>query len=201
MHQKEPIFQELLTCLRYGVYTEHDYEFLQQFLIKNRPNEINKKLLSIDKWIYDPLNALPLICYTNAMWDAHNFRCAEAFAKATHQEYHLYHSVDTKTIKGKLVTLKNAAAEAAWSAPIKVAKDLSGQLPLVPGMPVFLTENLAPELGLSNGAEGRVISLKYIVCDGRCYAVSVNVDFQSYNNPSNENPHQLTLGRFSGRVE
>ena len=201
MCQKEPIFQELLTRLRYGVCTERDYEFLQQFLIKNRPDEINRKLLSIDKWIYDPLNASPLICYTNAMRDAHNLRCAEAFAKATHQEYHLYHSVDTKTIKGKVVTLKNAAAEAAWSAPVKAAKDLAGRLPLIPGMPVFLTENLAPELGLSNGAEGRVVSLKYIVRDGKRYAVSVDVNFQSYNNLSSANPHQLTLGRFSGRVE
>jgi len=60
------------------------------------------------------------------MQDAHNFRCAEAFTNATHQEYHQYHSADTKMIKGKVVTLKNAAAEASWSAPIKSAKDLSG---------------------------------------------------------------------------
>lgn len=68
-------------------------------------------------------------------------------------------------------------------------------------MPVFLTENLAPELGLSNGAEGKVVSLKYIVYDGRHYAVSVYVDFQTYNNLASINPHQVTLGQFSGHVE
>jgi len=50
--------------------------------------------------------------------------------------------------------LQNNAAKAAWNGKAKDAKDLSGHLLLIPGMPVFLTENIATELGLSNGSEG-----------------------------------------------
>jgi len=78
-------------------------------------------------------------------------KSAEAFAKATGQPFHLYYSLDCTGHGRKKKVLKNAAAEAAWIAPVKAAKNLSGHLPLIPGMPVFLTENIAPELGLCKG--------------------------------------------------
>jgi len=94
--------------------------------------------------------------------------------------------------------LRNAAAEAAWAAPIKPAKNLSGKLPLIPGMPVFLVDNIATELGLSNGSEGTLVSVKYEENEGHRYAVSVEVDFPSYYNQSKSHPHHVTLGRLQG---
>ncbi|CAF1412701.1 unnamed protein product [Rotaria sordida] len=38
---------------------------------------------------------------------------------------------------------------------------LAGYLPLIPGMPVLLTENIATELGLSNGTRGTFRQLVY----------------------------------------
>ena len=196
MRQKDPIFQALLTCLCVGVCTEEDYIFLQQFLIKNRSSEVNCNKLSITKWIDDPTNASPLICFTNRVRDEHNMRSTKAFAEATNQPFHLYHSFDYTSKGRKKKVLRNAAAEAAWAAPIKAAKNLSGKLPLIPGMPVFLVENIATELGLSNGSEGTLVSVKYEEAESHRYAVSVDVDFPSYNNPSKSHPHHVTLGRI-----
>ena len=38
--------------------------------------------------------------------------------------------------------------------PDKKTEHLPGYLPLIPGMPVLLQENIACELGLSNGTQG-----------------------------------------------
>ncbi|KIJ25642.1 hypothetical protein M422DRAFT_122480, partial [Sphaerobolus stellatus SS14] len=118
---------------------------------------------------------------------------AKAFAAATGQEFHFYYSEDSYGKGKKKKKLQNMAAEAAWNARVKDAGDMGGRLPLLPGMPCFLTENIATELGLSNGSEGTVVSVKYKIVDGKRYAVAVNVDFKSYNNPKKVYPHRVTL--------
>ena len=55
---------------------------------------------------------------------------------------------------------------------------LPGYLPLVSGMPVLLTENIATELGLSNGTRGIFRQLVYDKC-------SVDVQFNDKNFPAN----------------
>ncbi|KAF8592083.1 hypothetical protein K439DRAFT_1244574, partial [Ramaria rubella] len=107
---------------------------------------------------------------------------SRAFAGATNQEFHFYYSSDTKGLGKCKHLLQNAAAIAAWNAPVKSAGDLSGCLPLIPGMPVFLTVNLATELGLSNGSEGTLVSVKYELRHGRHYTISAEVDIHSYTN-------------------
>ncbi|KAJ6622259.1 hypothetical protein B0H10DRAFT_2214622 [Mycena sp. CBHHK59/15] len=62
---------------------------------------------------------------------------------------------------GKKRQLSGLAAEVAWSIPVKEANDLGGKVPFVPGMPVFCTENIATELGISNGSPGTLISIVY----------------------------------------
>ena len=64
-------------------------------------------------------------------------------------------------------------------------------------MPVFLTENIATELGLSNGSEGTVVSLKYEEKDNRRYLISVTVDFPSYTGGEGSCPHHVTLKPLS----
>ncbi|CAF2225291.1 unnamed protein product [Rotaria magnacalcarata] len=53
-----------------------------------------------------------------------------------------------------------------------------GYLPLVPGMPVLLTENMATELGLSNGTSGIFHQLVY-------EESSADIQFQDKNFPTN----------------
>jgi hypothetical protein len=87
------------------------------------------------------------------------------------------------------------AAEVAWSIPVKEANDLGGKVPFVPGMPVFCTENIATELGISNGSPGTLIFIVYEEVEGRRYAISANVDFKAYknSNPDVLHPHRVTL--------
>ncbi|KAJ6476584.1 hypothetical protein DFH09DRAFT_879636, partial [Mycena vulgaris] len=120
---------------------------------------------------------------------------AEAFAAATGQDCHAYHSRDTRGGGRKQRQLTGLAAEAAWSVPVKEANDLGGKVPYVPGMVVFCTENLATELGTSNGSPGTLISIIYEEIEGRRYAISAQVDFRAYtnSNPDTLFPHRVTL--------
>ena len=86
---------------------------------------------------------------------------AKAFCRATGQEIAMYHSINTRRRGKKRQELKGIAAEAAWRVPVE-AKDLPGRVPYMTGMPVFCTENIATELGLSKGSIGTLVSIKYV---------------------------------------
>ncbi|KAJ7203934.1 hypothetical protein C8J57DRAFT_966754, partial [Mycena rebaudengoi] len=122
---------------------------------------------------------------------------AKAFATATDQECHVYHSKDTRGRGGtrRRRQLTGLAAEVAWAIPVKEANDLGGKVPYVPGMPVFCTENIATELGISNGSPGTLISVIYEEIETRRYAISAEVDFRAYKNsdPNAPHPHRVTL--------
>ena len=62
--------------------------------------------------------------------------------------------------------------------PDNKTEHLPGYLPLVPGMPVLLTENMATELGLSNGTRGIFHQLVY-------EESSADIQFQDKNFPTN----------------
>jgi hypothetical protein len=193
LRQNEIEYQDLLCRIRFGNGNWNDFQNLQQHILSKRTIEQNRKLLDVKLWLEDPDNATPLICYTNAVRDAHNFRSSKAFAQVTNQQFHVYYSEDTCGGGKKKFTLKNEAAEAAWNTSIKRAKDLSGRLPLIPGMPIFLTDNIATEIGLSNGSEGKLVGVNYKEYEGKRYATSVLVELKTYNNPQQENPHRVTL--------
>ncbi|KAL1724913.1 hypothetical protein EV714DRAFT_171954, partial [Schizophyllum commune] len=89
--------------------------------------------------------------------------------------------------------LAGIAAEAAWRVPPKTADDLGGKVPFIPGMPVFGTENIATELGLSKGSLGTLIDVVYEMRSGRRYAVSATVDFPSYKSDDVDHPHRVIL--------
>ncbi|ESK82059.1 atp-dependent dna helicase pif1 [Moniliophthora roreri MCA 2997] len=130
--------------------------------------------------------------------DAHNSECARAFAEASGQAFQVYHSVDARRVQGRRQELKEAAAEAAWQVPVKRAKDLGRKVPLILGMLVFGTENLAPELGISKGSQSTLVSVKYEERDGHYYAVSATVDFPAYiGNSDRKCPHCIILKPIS----
>ncbi|KAL9933037.1 hypothetical protein V8E36_008292 [Tilletia maclaganii] len=108
---------------------------------------------------------------------------AEAFAAASGQEHHLYYSVDKSGRGDKQRSLRYLAADVAWKVPPKTSGDLHGRLPLAIGMPVFCTENIATEFGISNGSEGTVARIAYMEEQGKRFATSVEVDFIKYTGP------------------
>ncbi|KAJ6597606.1 hypothetical protein DFH09DRAFT_868187, partial [Mycena vulgaris] len=120
---------------------------------------------------------------------------AEAFAASTGQGCPIYHSKDTRGRGGKRRQLTGLVAEVAWAVPVKEANDLGGKVPYVPGMPVFCTENIATELGISNGSPGTLVSVIFEEVEGRRYAISAEVDFRAYKNsdPDAPYPHRVTL--------
>jgi hypothetical protein len=62
-------------------------------------------------------------------------------------------------------------------------------------MAVFCTENLATELGISNGSPGTLVSIIYEEIEARRYAISAEVDFRAYKNSNPDAPflHRVTL--------
>ena len=62
-------------------------------------------------------------------------------------------------------------------------------------MAVFCTENLATELGISNGSPGTLVSIIYEDIHSRRYAISADIDFRAYknNDPNAQYPHRITL--------
>jgi ATP-dependent exoDNAse (exonuclease V) alpha subunit len=77
---------------------------------------------------------------------------------------------------------------------------LSGKLPLVSGMPVFCTENIATELRISKGCMGKLVSVKYVDRSGRRYAVSAEVDFPGYRGKDPLHPHRVLLSTVSRTI-
>ncbi|KAJ7589177.1 hypothetical protein C8J56DRAFT_729274, partial [Mycena floridula] len=55
-----------------------------------------------------------------------------------------------------------------------------GRLALVIGMPIFVMDNIAVEIGISNGSSGTLISLEYEVRNGKRYASSAQVELPAY---------------------
>ncbi|THU84117.1 hypothetical protein K435DRAFT_870607 [Dendrothele bispora CBS 962.96] len=130
MRQKgDDILIDVLSRLRTGTCTEKDKELLDRYVLSsdNCPNE-TKNLTDISRWVTDPKKACPLITYTNAARDAHNFESAKAFAEATGQEFHVYYSLDTRGRGKNRKEIQGAAAESAWKVPVKQAQDLGGAL-------------------------------------------------------------------------
>lgn len=74
-----------------------------------------------------------------------------------------------------------------------MAQDLSGRLALVVGMPVFIVDNIAVELGLANGSGGTLVNIDFEIRDGRRYAISVEVDIPLYrsSNVNAQFPHRI----------
>jgi hypothetical protein len=139
MRQKgDDVLLDILSRLRVGTCTQGDKDILDKYVLSSDScSDETRSLTEITHWVTDPSHACPLITYTNAARDAHNYECAKAFATATKQEFLLYHSSDTRGRGNNKRMLEGIAAEAAWRVRVKDAEDLGGRVPYIPGMPVF----------------------------------------------------------------
>jgi hypothetical protein len=164
---------------------------------------VDPSLTNISKWLGTPANAVPLITYTNHVRNVHNWNSIEAFEKFTGHEFTVYYAEDTVGRVGHTITLTGQNAIDAWDTPIKCnANDLSGRLPLVVSMPIFIVDNIAVELGILKGSGGTLIGLRYEIRGGRRYAISVDVEIPAYtsSDPDAEFPHRLTLAPVADSI-
>jgi hypothetical protein len=70
-------------------------------------------------------------------------------------------------------------------------------------MPVFVVENLAVSLRVSNGSRGTLVNVTYELRGGKRYALSADVDLPDYtsSDPSSPHPHRLTITPFTKSIQ
>lgn len=68
---------------------------------------------------------------------------------------------------------------------------------------MIIVENIAVELGISNGSHGTLVGINYSVRNGHRVAVSADVELPNYSNPDSDaqNPHLVTLGAMSTLIK
>ncbi|KAG1874905.1 hypothetical protein F4604DRAFT_1880785 [Suillus subluteus] len=90
-----------------------------------------------------------------------------------HQQFEMYHAHDK--ISAKSVTSEQQ--HRLWKLGASDTGDAIGKLPLIPGMPVMITENAATSSHIVNGSRGILKSVTYDVDpDGNKFAACALVD-------------------------
>ncbi|CAF1581467.1 unnamed protein product, partial [Rotaria magnacalcarata] len=150
MRTEDVRYLELLNRLRNGTSTIDDYQLLCTRVI-GAPNlqvSLREK----------PWNEAPMLVFRNALRTQINNRAL--LNKTVEMKLTPVVCAAQDYIQGKQIEdprLRNAILQ----LPDNKTEHLPGYLPLVPGIPVLLTENIATELGLSNGTRGVFRQLAY----------------------------------------
>jgi hypothetical protein len=139
-------YLEALDRMRIGECTLKDYELFRSLII-GRPNAIHS--LSDVAW-----NNAPILVYRNEIRTELNNRAV--INKCYELNHPLVVCLAQDKTKSKIIDEHNLHRLRRFllSLPDNKTESLPGYLPLVPGMPVLLTDNIASELGLSNGTKG-----------------------------------------------
>ncbi|KAG1842477.1 hypothetical protein C8R48DRAFT_786108 [Suillus tomentosus] len=165
---EDPMFVALLERIRKG--TVHrvstpgvalsDYDVLKtrmlSYLKEHSPEE------------FASFRDAPIMVTRKSLRDALNESKAHQFAANTQQRFVLYHARDK--VSGKLI--RPEQQERLWQLTTMDTHDSLGRLPLIPGMPVMVTENAATSYKIVNGSKGTLKSLRYEV-DERGYRFAV----------------------------
>ena len=144
MRIKDKAYQDLLNRLREGKCTDSDIAMLNKRVIGNFSGNISS--ISGNR-IITPGNEL--VMEINKMFASHHSRDKKVFVTTAKD------SIKKKKLPTDLAN-KIKDYPATWT------KGLPGELPMYVGMPVYLTQNIAVELGLTNGSTGiiRAIHLR-----------------------------------------
>ena len=114
----------------------------------------------------------PIIVGSKLLRDALNVKLIAYHARILGQPVEVYYSHDS--IRRTRVPL--GIQERLWNLPSSVNREAFGKLPLFLGMRVMVTENIAMNHGVVNGAEGIVMDIKFDLDEqGRRYAKVVYV--------------------------
>ncbi|CAM2727278.1 unnamed protein product [Rotaria socialis] len=150
MRTEDLRYLELLNRLRSGQSTIEDYQLLCTRIIGNPKLQASLR--------QKPWNEAPILIFRNTLRTHINNRAVLNKAMemglrpmvCVAQDYFQGKIIDDLRLRKTILELYDNKAE-----------HLPGYLPLVPGMPVLLTENMATELGLSNGTRGIFHQLVY----------------------------------------
>ncbi|KAG2155405.1 hypothetical protein DEU56DRAFT_693837, partial [Suillus clintonianus] len=128
-----------------------DYDVLKMRLL----SEIKSKSLEQFKGFEDA----PIIVTRKYLRDAINETKARTFATRIGQQYHVYLARDR--IGGKSLDIDQQRR--LWKLQTTNTNDSLGRLPLIPGMPIMITENAATSCKIVNGSRGILQSITYEV--------------------------------------
>ena len=141
MRIKDKAYQDILNRLREGKCTDSDITILNKRVIGNFSGKISS--ISGNRLI-SPGNEL--VMNINKMFASHHSQDKKVFVTTAKD------SVKKKELPTDLAN-KIKDYPATWT------KGLPRELPMYVGMPVFLTQNIAVELGLTNGTTGIIKSI------------------------------------------
>ena len=136
-------YQDLLNRLREGKCTNRDVEILNKRVVGHSVNELTH------------MSGNPIIAPGNKLVMSLN----DLFANSHSQHKTVHLSTAKDTIKKR--NLPKNLATMIKDFPSTRTNGLPRELPLYVGMPVFLTDNVATELGLTNGTTGVVKSIQF----------------------------------------
>ena len=136
-------YQDLLNRLREGICTDSDFEMLNRQVIGHSVDEVT------------PIEGNPIIAPGNKLVMTIN----NTFATSHSQHKNVYVSTAKDSIKKR--NLPRNLINMIKDYPSTRTNGLLRELPLYVGMPVFLTDNIATELGLTNGTTGVVKSIQF----------------------------------------
>ncbi|CAF3368742.1 unnamed protein product [Rotaria sp. Silwood2] len=149
MRTEDPRYLQLLERLRHGQCNYDNYELLLTRVVGQS---------SVGSLRDEPWNKAPILVFRNEVRTQLNNKAAihkaaeigQAPMVCVAQDTCKGKSIEDPTLIKKLLELSDSKTE-----------HLPGLLPLVPGMPVILTQNFAIELGLINGMNGIFRQLVY----------------------------------------
>jgi ATP-dependent DNA helicase PIF1 len=171
-------FVEMLNRIRVGkarkgrLAAEHvsedeqsDYDILKSRML----SEIKRR--SVEE--FEGFKDAPIVVTKKFLRDAINESKAHSFARATTQEFEVYHARDT--IGGKNATPQQQ--KRLWKLQSTHTNDMLGELPLISGMPVMIKDNAATSCKIVNGSRGTLKTVTYEVDGkGNRYAACALVD-------------------------
>ncbi|CAF3353729.1 unnamed protein product [Rotaria socialis] len=165
-HAKYLIIHEI-SMIEKWKSTIEDYQLLSTRIVRNPklPASLRQK----------PWNEAPILVFRNTLRTQINNRAV--LNKAMEMGLRPMECAAQDYFHGKIIDdlrLRKTILE----LPDNKTEHLPGYLPLVPEMPVLLTENVATELGLSNGTRGIFHQLVY-------KESSADIQFQDKNFPTN----------------
>ncbi|CAF1518482.1 unnamed protein product [Rotaria sordida] len=139
-------YLEALDRMRLGECTSKDYELFRSLII-GRSGGIHS-LSDVSG------NDAPILVYRNEVRTELNNRAV--INKCHELNYPLIVCLAQDRIKSEIVDDNNyhRLHRFLLYLPDNKTESLPGYLPLIPGMPILLTDNVATELGLSNGTKG-----------------------------------------------
>jgi hypothetical protein len=185
---KDPKFANLLNRIRLGVAWDgrNDMTDLQlgTGINYNEPDELTLQKRDLHIVLRSSSDAkrkfkdAPIIVAKRRERDRINAVKVKQYADSIGEEVNEYHSRDSCMRE----LLEGDVQQRVWNVPSSQTSDALGKLPMVPGMRVMVTENVAMMARVVNGSEGRLTKILWESDElGRRYAKCAYVSIEESN--------------------